>query len=219
MNASDARSAASSGIPEFRGTPHARVGLELGCKCGSKKRNSTSKTLNYFPIHPRNQIRRGVKSHNSPRADDRRVARFRIAADPLLFGPKREYAKSVQFDQLAANKRCKNLFEGPHRQSVGLANGIRSDSSYMLRRLTSAALVRQLFWGFLRACGHAPRRSEHGASGYKNAHGRHSNETMLQGTYDYSLFFGRATLREFDLCSLQRDIRDPFENQPRSIES
>ena len=83
----------------------------------------------------------------------------------------------------------------------------------MLRRLTSAASVRQLL-GVSSACGHALRRSEHGASGYENAHGRHSIETILQGTYDYSLFFGRATLREFDLCSLQRNIRDPFENQP-----
>jgi hypothetical protein len=67
--------------------------------------------LNYLPIHARDQMRRGVESHNSPRADDRRVTRFRIAADPLSFGAKREYAKSAQFDRLAANKRCNNFFE------------------------------------------------------------------------------------------------------------
>lgn len=87
------------------------------------REDSTSKTLNYFPIHPRDQIRRGVKSHDSPRADDRRVARFRIAADPLSFGPKREYAKSVQFDRLAANKRCKNLFEDFIDNLSGLRTG------------------------------------------------------------------------------------------------
>ena len=71
----------------------------------------------------------------------------------------------------------------------------------MLLRLTSPASARQLL-GFSSACGHAIRRPEHGASAYENAHGRHSIETILQGTYDYSLFFGRATLRESDLFSL-----------------
>jgi hypothetical protein len=88
-----------------------------------RREDSTSKTLNYFPIHPLDQIRRGVESHDSPRANDRRVARFRIAADPLSFGAKHEYAKSVQFDRLAANKRCNNLFEDIIDDLSGLRTG------------------------------------------------------------------------------------------------
>jgi type IV secretory pathway VirD2 relaxase len=67
-----------------------REGSGSECKCSSKKGDSTSKTLNDLPIHSRDQIRRGVESHDSPRANDCWFARFRVATDPLSFGAKRE---------------------------------------------------------------------------------------------------------------------------------